>query len=97
MFVLSAGALAGVLIWSKLRLVTDIPRSAYAEPETGPGGEDPEKNGEDAVVTSEQIAPASGGGSAPLSGSMPAQGASEIDPSPDSVGQVDGPWPAQPD
>jgi len=24
--------LAGVLIWAKLRLVTDIPRSAYAEP-----------------------------------------------------------------
>lgn len=29
---LSLGALAGVLIWAKLRLVTDIPRSAYAEP-----------------------------------------------------------------
>ena len=26
------GALAGILIWAKLRLVTDIPRSAYAEP-----------------------------------------------------------------
>ena len=26
------GALAGVLIWAKLRLVTDIPRSAYADP-----------------------------------------------------------------
>lgn len=26
------GMLAGVLIWAKLRLVTDIPRSAYAEP-----------------------------------------------------------------
>ncbi|MFK7884662.1 MAG: hypothetical protein AB8F26_10825 [Phycisphaerales bacterium] len=33
-FVLSAGALAGILIWSKLRLVTDIPRSAYAVPES---------------------------------------------------------------
>lgn len=32
-FVLSAGALAGILIWSKLRLVTNIPRSAYAVPE----------------------------------------------------------------
>ncbi|GEM_PF-2765112 len=32
-FVLGIGSLAGVLIWSKLRLVTDIPRSAYAEPE----------------------------------------------------------------
>lgn len=26
------GALAGILIWAKLRLVTDIPRSAYADP-----------------------------------------------------------------
>lgn len=26
------GTLAGVLIWAKLRLVTDIPRSAYADP-----------------------------------------------------------------
>lgn len=26
------GMLAGVLIWAKLRLVTDIPRSAYADP-----------------------------------------------------------------
>lgn len=32
-FVLSAGALAGVLIWAKLRLVENIPRSAYAEPD----------------------------------------------------------------
>ena len=30
--VLCMGMLAGVLIWAKLRLVTDIPRSAYAEP-----------------------------------------------------------------
>ncbi len=30
---LSAGALAGVLIWAKLRLVENIPRSAYAEPD----------------------------------------------------------------
>ncbi len=29
---LCMGALAGVLIWAKLRLVTDIPRSAYADP-----------------------------------------------------------------
>ncbi len=29
------GALAGVLIWAKLRLVTDIPRSAYADPREG--------------------------------------------------------------
>lgn len=30
---LCLGALAGVLIWAKLRLVTDIPRSAYADPQ----------------------------------------------------------------
>ena len=30
--VLCLGALAGVLIWAKLRLVTDIPLSAYADP-----------------------------------------------------------------
>jgi hypothetical protein len=29
---LCLGMLAGVLIWAKLRLVTDIPRSAYADP-----------------------------------------------------------------
>lgn len=32
-FLLCLGMLAGVLIWAKLRLVTDIPRSAYAVPE----------------------------------------------------------------
>ncbi|MFK7759325.1 MAG: hypothetical protein AB8C13_05195 [Phycisphaerales bacterium] len=32
-FMLSLGMLAGVLIWAKLRLVTDIPRSALAVPE----------------------------------------------------------------
>jgi hypothetical protein len=31
-FMLCLGMLAGVLIWAKLRLVTDIPRSAYADP-----------------------------------------------------------------
>lgn len=30
--VFSLGLLAGILIWAKLRLVTDIPRSAYAVP-----------------------------------------------------------------
>lgn len=31
-FMLSLGMLAGVLIWAKLRLVTDLPRSALADP-----------------------------------------------------------------
>lgn len=43
-FMLSLGMLAGVLIWAKLRLVTDIPRSALAEPEEviGNGSEHPD-------------------------------------------------------
>lgn len=32
-FVMGTMAVAGVLIWSKLRLATNIPRSAYATPE----------------------------------------------------------------
>lgn len=49
-FLLSMGMLAGVLIWAKLRLVTDIPRSALAVPEevdSGVGG--------DGVVGSEDL------------------------------------------
>ncbi len=30
--VLGIGAMAGLLIWTKLRLVSDLPRSAYAVP-----------------------------------------------------------------
>ena len=37
-WLLALGTLAGVLIWAKLRLATDIPRSALAEPEA-PGGD----------------------------------------------------------
>lgn len=32
-FAMSLMAVAGVLIWAKLRLVTNIPRSVYAEPD----------------------------------------------------------------
>lgn len=39
---LSAGALAGVLIWAKLRLVENIPRSAYAEPDRALNEPDPQ-------------------------------------------------------
>lgn len=35
------GALAGVLIWSKLRLSTDMPRSAYADPRQSAVADDP--------------------------------------------------------
>lgn len=41
-FMLSMGMLAGVLIWAKLRLVTDIPRSALAIPEETETGVDDE-------------------------------------------------------
>lgn len=47
---LCLGALAGVLIWAKLRLVTDIPRSAYADPREG---HVVESNDEPAVVDQE--------------------------------------------
>jgi len=39
-FMLSLGMLAGVLIWAKLRLVTDIPRSALAVPKEVDGVEE---------------------------------------------------------
>lgn len=38
------GMLAGVLIWAKLRLVTDIPRSAYAEPREVDGSTEDQEN-----------------------------------------------------
>lgn len=43
-FMLSMGMLAGVLIWAKLRLVTDIPRSALAIPEEVETGVDDQGN-----------------------------------------------------
>lgn len=47
-FLLCLGMLAGVLIWAKLRLVTDIPRSAYADPEEQAQGQvDPAVNSEE--------------------------------------------------
>ena len=33
LFMFCMTMIAGVLIWAKLRLVTDIPRSAYADPQ----------------------------------------------------------------
>lgn len=40
-FVMGMMAVAGVLIWSKLRLATNIPRSAYAVPEQAGTPDDP--------------------------------------------------------
>lgn len=40
-FVMGTMAVAGVLIWSKLRLATNIPRSAYAVPEMVEHAEQP--------------------------------------------------------
>lgn len=39
------GALAGVLIWSKLRLSTSMPRSAYAVPKERVADDKPDSNG----------------------------------------------------
>lgn len=41
-FVMGTMAVAGVLIWSKLRLATNIPRSAYAVPEMVERADQPE-------------------------------------------------------
>ncbi|MCC5823524.1 MAG: hypothetical protein JJU44_09585 [Planctomycetes bacterium] len=41
-FVMGTMAVAGALIWSKLRLATDLPRSAYAVPE--PASVEPDPN-----------------------------------------------------
>lgn len=43
-FMLSLGMLAGVLIWAKLRLVTDIPRSALADPKQVDPGMSPDSD-----------------------------------------------------
>ena len=50
---LCLGALAGVLIWAKLRLVTDIPRSAYADPRENALPEDQDPESADPVASEE--------------------------------------------
>lgn len=52
-FMLSLGMLAGVLIWAKLRLVTDIPRSALAVPEEVELGVEPRENSEEGTLESD--------------------------------------------
>lgn len=55
-FMLSLGMLAGVLIWAKLRLVTDIPRSALAVPEeVEPMEGDPESGAESGVELIDEL------------------------------------------
>jgi len=49
-FMLSLGMLAGVLIWAKLRLVTDIPRSALADPLENGESPDPQQGGDDHAI-----------------------------------------------
>ncbi|MBL4591395.1 MAG: hypothetical protein JKY96_05490 [Phycisphaerales bacterium] len=56
-FVLGAMMLAGVLIWAKLRLVIDIPRSAYAEPDESLSSGDPLKSDTDADLEHEPADP----------------------------------------
>jgi hypothetical protein len=57
-FMLSLGMLAGVLIWAKLRLVTDIPRSALAVPEQVEGDD----RGDDQIAVESGNADAFGPG-----------------------------------
>jgi hypothetical protein len=54
---LSLGMLAGVLIWAKLRLVTDIPRSAYADPREVQPPESESENQDLESVDSEETDP----------------------------------------
>ncbi len=49
-FMLSLGMLAGVLIWAKLRLVTDIPRSALADPLENGESPDPQQGVGDITI-----------------------------------------------
>ena len=51
------GTLAGVLIWTKLRLATDVPRSAYAVPRESAGPEKPQQTPLGASADSEEDAP----------------------------------------
>ena len=49
--VFALGMIAGILIWAKLRLVTDIPRSAYADPrEVDDQSQPPRPNQDEGVV-----------------------------------------------
>ncbi|MCA9303912.1 MAG: hypothetical protein KC996_07315 [Phycisphaerales bacterium] len=55
-FLLCLGMLAGVLIWAKLRLVTDIPRSAYADPQEQTQDQiDPAPMPEDSPLSDDQL------------------------------------------
>lgn len=38
-FMLALGAVAGILLWAKLRLVSNMPRSVYAEPKQVDGAD----------------------------------------------------------
>jgi len=62
--VLVCGSLAGLLIWSKLRLVSDLPRSAYADPkrqtvpdDDGAGSDQADEPGGDAPASEKTPAP----------------------------------------
>lgn len=65
---LCLGALAGVLIWAKLRLVTDIPRSAYADPRDRQVIDDPGDDPADRVEDQERPEPE---GATPGTGETP--------------------------
>jgi hypothetical protein len=44
-FMLALGAVAGILLWAKLRLVSNMPRSVYAEPKQVDGAANGGANG----------------------------------------------------
>ncbi len=77
--VLVCGGLAGLLIWSKLRLVSDLPRSAYAVPREYPLPDAAPDTGPDSSLeTTPESAPgadaghgSSGGASAEVVGGAP--------------------------
>lgn len=50
----AASLVCGLLIWAKLRLVTDIPRTAYANPERSVEGAEPGR-GADATPEETEI------------------------------------------
>lgn len=58
--VVVCGSLAGLLIWSKLRLVSDLPRSAYADPKR-------QTPGDETGANSDQDAPNDEGAQSPES------------------------------
>jgi len=58
--VLALTAIAGLLLWSKLKMVANLPRTAYAEPRltTQGDGEEPADRSSEGETPSDRDAPA---------------------------------------